>query len=90
MQNRVDSMELYKAVRGHWQVETANNARDCILKEDKLRCISTNTNRTMALCRTLAIKILNQSNIKNRCELMDYYADHFDECITFLKRIKFL
>ena len=90
VQNRVDSMELYKAVRGHWQVETANNARDCILKEDKLRCISTNTNRTMALCRTLAIKILNQSNIKNRCELMDYYADHFDECITFLKRIKFL
>ena len=90
VQNQGDATELYQAVRRHWQVETANNARDCILKEDKLRCIFTNTNRTMALCRTLVIKILNQLNIKNRCELMDYYADHFDECIAFLKEIKFL
>jgi len=90
VQNQADSMELYQAVRRHWQVETANNTRDCILKEDKLRCIFTNTNRTMALCRTLVIKILNQSEIKNRCELMDYFSDHFDECIAFLKEIKFL
>jgi len=90
VQNQANAMELYQAVRGHWQVETANNARDCILKEDKLRCIYTNTNRTVALCRTLAIKLLNQSNVKNRCELMDYYTDHFDQCVAFLKRIKFL
>ncbi len=90
VQNQANAMELYQAVRRHWQVETANNARDCILKEDKLRCIFTDTNRTMALCRTLAIKILNQADVKNRCELMDYYADHFDECISFLKRINFL
>ncbi len=27
---------------------------------------------------------------KNRCELMEYFADHFDQCIFFLKRINFL
>ncbi len=27
---------------------------------------------------------------KNRCELLEYFADHFDQCILFLKRISFL
>lgn len=29
--------QLSKAIRNHWQVETANYIRDCTLKEDKLR-----------------------------------------------------
>lgn len=90
VQNRADAMELFQAVRQHWQVETANSIRDCILKEDKLRCIFTNTNRTMALCRTLTIKLLNQHKIKNRCELMEYFADNFHRCILFLKQLNFL
>jgi len=90
VQNQQDAEGLFQAVRQHWQVETANNARDCILKEDTLRCTFTNTNRTIALCRTLTIKLLNQSNIKNRCELMDNFADDFDSCIDFLKAINFL
>lgn len=90
LQNQQNAEELFLAVRKHWQVEAANNDRDCILKEDKLRCIFMNSNRTMALCRTLAIKILNLSEIKNRCELMEHFADEFDECITFLKTINFL
>lgn len=90
VENQKDAMELFQAVRQHWQVETANNVRDCILKEDQLRCIDTDTNQTMALCRTLAIKMLNKSDIKNRCELMDNFADNFDECLKFLKQINFL
>lgn len=90
VQNQQDAEELFNAVRQHWQVETANNDRDCVLKEDALRCINSKTNHTMALCRTLVIKLLNQSNIKNRCELMDNFADNFDNCITFLKDINFL
>ncbi len=90
VQHQDDAMDLFQAVRKHWQVEVANNARDCILKEDKLRCIYTDTNRTIALCRTLTIKLLKQSKTKNRCELMEYFADHFDQCILFLKRINFL
>ncbi|MBA4183431.1 MAG: ISAs1 family transposase [Acidobacteria bacterium] len=29
--------QLSKAIRDHWQVETANHIRDCTLKEDKMR-----------------------------------------------------
>jgi len=90
VQHQDDAMDLFQAVRKHWQVEVANNARDCILKEDKLRCIYTETNRTLALCRTLAIKLLKQAETTNKCELMEYFADHFDQCIHFLKRINFL
>ena len=90
VQNRGDAMELFQAIRQHWQVEIANSTRDCNLKEDKLRCISTKTNRTMALCRTLVIKLLNQSPIKNRCELMENFADNFEQCISFLKKLNFL
>lgn len=90
VQNEQESKELFSAIRQHWQVEAANNARDCILKEDKLRCTNTATNRTMALARTLVIKLLNRSDIQNRCELMDHFADDFDDCIAFLKAINFL
>lgn len=90
VENQQDAMDLFNAVRNHWQVEIANYQRDCILKEDKLRCINTKTNRIIALCRTLTIKVLNQAEIKNRCEQMEYFADNFDQCILFLKRIKFL
>lgn len=90
VQNQQEAGQIFQAVRKHWQVEAANNDRDCILKEDKLRCTFTDANRTMAMCRTLAIKILNRSEIKNRCELMEHFADDFDQCIAFLKDINFL
>lgn len=90
VQNEQDAMELFQAVRQHWQVESANYDRDCILKEDKLRCIDQTTNQTIAFCRTLVIKLLHKSDIKNRCELMDLFADDFKACLAFLKSIKFL
>ena len=90
VQNGQGAMELFQAVRQHWQVESANYDRDCILKEDMLRCIDQKANQTMALCRTLAIKLLHRSEIKNRCELMDMFADDFKACLAFLKSINFL
>lgn len=90
VQNEQGAMELFQAVRQHWQVESANYDRDCILKEDKLRCIDQKANQTMALCRTLVIKLLNKSEIKNRCELMDSFADDFKACLAFLRSINFL
>jgi len=90
VQKEQDALELFHAVRKHWQVETANYIRDCILAEDKLRCIDSRTNRTIALCRTLAIKLLDKSDIKNKAEQMDYFADDFRLCLNFLKSINFL
>lgn len=82
--------ELFDAVRNHWQVEVSNNRRDCTLKEDKMRCTDPRTTRTFASCRTLTIKLLQKHEVKNKCELMDNFADDFDECIQWLKKIKFL
>jgi len=90
VQNQQEALELFHAIRGHWQVETANYIRDCILAEDKLRCIDSRVNRTIALCRTLAIKLLDKTDIKNKAEQMDYFADNFRLCLKFLKSINFL
>lgn len=90
VQEQQQAEELFDAIRQHWQVETANYIRDAILKEDRLRCIHRKTNQTMALCRTLVIKLLEKSTIKNKCEQMDRFADNFDQCLQFLKTVKFL
>lgn len=88
--NMQTAYELFDAVRSHWQIEVSNNRRDCTLKEDKMRCTDTRTARTIASCRTLTVKILQKSEVKNKCELMDNFADDFDQCIQWLKKINFL
>jgi len=82
--------ELFDAIRSHWQVEVNNHRRDCTLKEDKARCTATSTVRTMAVCRTLTIKLFQKSDVKNKCELMDIFADNFKSGMKWLKKIKFL
>lgn len=89
-ENMQTAYELFDAVRSHWQVEVSNNRRDCTLKEDKMRCTDTRTARTFASCRTLTVKLLQKNEVKNKCELMDNFADDFDECIQWLKKINFL
>ena len=88
--NSKHAEELFDATRNHWQVEVSNNGRDCVLAEDSLRCINTETNRTTAVCRTLTIKLLKKSEIKNKCAQMDKFADDFQELLTWLAKIKFL
>jgi len=90
VKNRQIANELFDAIRSHWQVEVSNYRRDCTLKEDKMRCTNTQTARTMASCRTLTIKLLQKSEVKNKCELMDNFADDFKQGIQWLKKINFL
>lgn len=82
--------ELFDAVRNHWQVETHNNTRDTVLKEDKLRCKNTNTSRTTSCCRTLVIRVLNKLKPKNKRKKIDYFSDHFSDCLRCLRGISFL
>mgnify|MGYP000132222334 CR=1 FL=1 len=82
--------ELFDAVRSHWQVEVSNNRRDCTLREDKMRCTDTRTAHTFASCRTLTVKLLQKNEMKNKYALMDDFADDFDQCIQWLKKINFL
>lgn len=82
--------ELFNAARNHWQVEVNNNMRDCTLAEDKLRCTDKKASRTTAACRTLVTKLLQKSEIKNKCAQMDEFADNFQVLLNWLRRIHFL
>jgi len=87
--NDKQAEELFDAIRNHWQVEVSNNCRDCILAEDSFRCINTQTNRSVAVCRTLTIKLLQKADIKNKCAQMDKFADDFNELLVWLRKINF-
>ena len=88
--NMQTAEELFAAIRNHWQVEVNNHLRDCTLKEDATRCTDVGTARIMASSRTLVIKILQKSEAKNKRALLDNFADNFDQCIQWLKKINFL
>ena len=90
VQNKDQALELFGAVRDHWQVETANNDRDCILSEDKSKCKFTRVNQVMASCRTLVIKMLKKHSTKNRAEVLDDFSADFQQCCSFLKESNFL
>lgn len=82
--------ELFDAVRKHWQVEVNNNIRDVILREDKLCAKNGDTARTVACARTLVIKLLEHRDCSNRNEQLDYFSDHYDSCLHWLRSIGFL
>lgn len=82
--------ELFDAVRKHWQVEVNNNIRDVVLQEDKLCVKNSDTAKTIACARTLVINILMQRNCDNRNEQLDYFSDHYDHCLHWLRSIGFL
>lgn len=86
--------EIFDAIRGHWQVESSNNERDCILSEDKMRCTCSAASRTAAACRTLAIKLLNELRLltgqQNRAAIMDEFKDNFKDSIDHLRDLNFL
>ena len=53
-------VELSKAIRGHWNVETNNYIRDITFKEDGLKTKESTITRVMVSCRTLIISLLMQ------------------------------
>ncbi len=53
-------VELSKAIRGHWNVETNNYIRNITFKEDGLRTKESTITRVMVSCRTLIISLLMQ------------------------------
>jgi len=74
-----------------WFAGDGKELKGSILKgEDKMRCTDTRTARTFASCRTLTVKLLQKNEMKNKCALMDDFADDFDQCIQWLKKINFL
>lgn len=88
--NEQDAHELFDAVRNHWQVEVNNYIRDTVLKEDKLRTSNFTQARTIACCRTLVLRLLDEFKPKNRRKKLDYFSIKFQECLRSLSAINFL
>lgn len=84
------SEELFTAVRNHWQIEVNNNTRDTVLQEDKLRTSDTFLAKAVARIRTLTVKLLSFSKLENKKAQLDFFADNFQECLLWLRSIKFL
>ena len=85
-----NDVELFKAVRGHWNVETNNYIRDVSFKEDHLKTKEPVLSKVMACCRTLALTCLNKLKLKNRKAKLEEFADNFDLLINWMAQINFL
>ena len=82
--------ELFRAVRGHWNVETNNYIRDVTLKEDGLRTKESTISKVMASCRTLTLNLLNKLKLKNRKAKLEEFADNFETLLIWLSEVKIL
>ena len=86
-----DSSEvLFKAVRGHWSVETNNNIRDVSLKEDSLKSIKKEVAIATAIIRTLITNMLELVKPKNIVAQLEEFCEEFTELETFIKQVNFL
>jgi len=82
--------DLFRAVRGHWNVETNNYIRDVTLKEDGLRTKEPAISKVMASCRTLTLNLLNKLKLKNRKAKLEEFADNFETLLIWLSEVKIL
>ena len=82
--------ELFKAVRGHWNIETSNHIRDVTFKEDQLKTREPVISRVMACCRTIVLNVLNRLQIKNIKAKLEAFADNFDLLMHWMIFMNFL
>jgi hypothetical protein len=87
---QASSEVLFKAVKGHWSVETNNNIRDVSLKEDSLKSILKDVALSTSIIRTLITNMLGIIKPENIVAQFDHFCEDFKELEKFIKRVKFL
>jgi hypothetical protein len=87
---QASSEVLFKAVKGHWSVETNNNIRDVSLKEDSLKSIKKEVALSTSIIRTLITNMLEIIKPENIIAQFDDFCEDFKELETFIKRVNFL
>lgn len=70
-----DARKVCDAIRAHWSIEADNYIRDVSLGEDKCKSPKSNTTKTLAILRTLALEWLKIWSPKNFKELADLCRD---------------
>jgi predicted transposase YbfD/YdcC len=87
---RITAMELAKAIRKHWGVESGNWVRDVTFNEDKIKIKSGNQAQIMGRLRGLAIALLQKVSPKNIQAAIDKFSDSVFELESMLSQVKFL
>ena len=62
--NEINFLELFVAIREHWNIEVHHNTRDKEMGEDNLITRNENQSRFISVCITLAINLLGEQNPK--------------------------
>ncbi len=89
-QTKEQAAVLFQAVKGHWAVETNNNMRDVILKEDSLTTILKPITIVTSIIRTLVINMLRIFKTKNMTAQLDSFAENMTELEAFVRQVGFL
>jgi len=84
------AMELTRAIREHWHVESDNWIRDVTLNEDHVKTKSANQAQIMGSLRSLAMRLLRRFNVTNFQAALEDFADCPSKFEALLRRVNFL
>ena len=84
------AMELTRAIREHWHIESDNWIRDVTLNEDHVKTKSANQAQIMGSLRSLAMRLLRRFNVTNFQEALEDFADCPSRFEALLRQVNFL
>ena len=87
---QAQAMELTRAIREHWHVESDNWIRDVTLNEDHVKTQSAHQAQVMGCLRSLAMRLLRRFNVSNFQEAIEDFADCPGRFEALLRRVNFL
>jgi len=87
---QAQAMELTRAMREHWHVESDNGIRDVTLEEDHIKTLSAHQAQIMGSLRSLALRLLRQCKVTNFRAALEDFADCPSRFEALLRRVNFL
>jgi predicted transposase YbfD/YdcC len=84
------AMELTRAIREHWHVESDNWIRDVTLNEDHVKTNSANQAQILGSLRSLAMCLLRRFNVTNFQAALEDFADCPRKFEALLRQVNFL
>jgi len=88
--DKAGQQELFRAIRGHWGVESNNYIRDVSFQEDKVRTKQSNHAQVLASLRSVAIELFREANLNNFQATLETFTDCPDLFESFLSQYGFL
>ena len=87
---QIDTKEVFRAIRNHWQIESNNYLRDCTFREDKIQCFEHKRIKTISVMISLATNLFRNNKTKNIKAQTEKINSKTLMANELLKKIKFL